>query len=331
MNYKQLDQTYDSERYNSVAQHPLQSWEWGEARIKTGLEIVRIGGFENETLKEVFLMTIHPLPKTSYKLGYIPRSILPSAGLIEWLKEYAQKHNLIFVKFEPDVNKNSQLLTLNSQLRLSPHPLFPDWTQEINLDKSEAELLAQMKQKTRYNTRLAEKKGVHVEEMSSDGGFKLFSLLYFDTTERQKYFGHTPRYHQIVWDTMKKNIAHILVALYEDKPLAAYELFLFKDKLYYPYGGSSPDNKAVMAPNLLMWEAIKFGKKHKAKSFDLWGSLPANYDPNDSWAGFTRFKEGYGAEFVQKIGSYDLVINPTLYQLYNLAHKLRALYLKLIK
>ena len=84
-----------------------------------------------------------------------------------------------------------------------------------------------------------------------------------------------------------------------------------------------------MAANLLMWEAIKLGKKLGAKQFDMWGSLPPNYDQNHSWAGFTRFKEGYGTKFVEMIGSYDLVINPLLYWLYNFGYCLRNIFLKI--
>lgn len=71
-----------------------------------------------------------------------------------------------------------------------------------------------------------------------------------------------------------------------------------------------------MASNLLMWETIRFGKRNKAEIFDLWGSLPPDYDLNDPWAGFTRFKQGYGTEFVQTIGSWDLVINNLKYQIF---------------
>ena len=78
-----------------------------------------------------------------------------------------------------------------------------------------------------------------------------------------------------------------------------------------------------------MWEAIKLGKKFIAKKLDMWGSLPPNYNPKHSWSGFTRFKEGYGTKFVEFVGSYDLIINPLLYKLYNSIYYLRNLYLKL--
>jgi lipid II:glycine glycyltransferase (peptidoglycan interpeptide bridge formation enzyme) len=138
-----------------------------------------------------------------------------------------------------------------------------------------------------------------------------------------------PKYHKIIWDSLKKDIAHILIAFYDNVPLAAYELFYFKNTLYYPYGGTSLKYRNLMTSNLLMWEAIKLGKKLGAEKFDMWGSLGPNYDATDPWSGFTRFKEGYGTKFTEFIGSYDLVINKNLYHLYNLANKFREQYLKL--
>jgi len=187
--------------------------------------------------------------------------------------------------------------------------------------------LKNLKQKTRYNIRLAEKKGVTVGEESTDEGFEKFLKLYFDTCERQKYYGHSREYHRIIWQSLKGSIAKVLIANYENEPLAAYELFHYKDTFYYPYGGSSEKHRNVMSANLLMWQAILLGKKLGAKTFDLWGSLPQNFEQDNKWSGFTRFKEGYGTRYVEFIGSYDLVISPVLYKIYNTANTLRNYFL----
>ncbi len=312
--------------YNKLVLHPLQTWEWGEARKKTGVEVLRLGEYENNQLTNVFQLTFHKIPKTNLRVGYLPRSVFPTKDVLDFLYDYAKKNKIIFIKIEPYVEKSKLHPTPNT-LHSSNHPLFPTWTQILNLNKSEEELLKSFHHKTRYNIRLAEKKGVIIKEMSNDKGFEIFSKLYFETCKRQKYFGHTPKYHKIVWDNFKKNIAHILIAFYNNVPLAAYELFYFKNILYYPYGGTSLEHRNLMASNLLMWEAIKLGKKLGAQKFDMWGSLAPNYDANNSWSGFTRFKEGYGTKFTEFVGSYDLVINPFVYQLYNFSYKIREYYL----
>ena len=83
-----------------------------------------------------------------------------------------------------------------------------------------------------------------------------------------------------------------------------------------------------MASNLMMWEAIKFGKKLGLKKFDMWGALSKNPDTKDSWYGFHKFKEGYGARHVEFLGSYDFVINKKLYIVYKILNKIRWFGLK---
>ena len=323
-----LEDAFDKKEFNDVVLHPLQSWEWGEARKKMGIRVVRIGVFDSESLIEVYQMTIHKVA-SGYQIGYIPRSILPSTQVLSFLNDFGRKNNLIFIKIEPYAEKNFKFQISNFKLIKSPHPLFPPWTQMLDLTQSEDDLLKNMRQKTRYNVRLAQKKGVVVREMSNAQGFEIFQKLYFDTCRRQKYFGHTKEYHEIVWNSLKDGIAHILIAFYEDTPLASYELFKFKDIFYYPYGGTSESHRNLMAANLLMWEAIRLGKKLGATSFDMWGSLAPQYDGQNPWAGFTRFKEGYGTTFTEFVPGLDLVITPFLYSLYNLAHKFRGFYLGL--
>ncbi len=320
--------------YDKKAIHPLQSWQWGEARKKMGIEVLRVVEYNQDKLKNVFQLTFHKIPLTFYKIGYLPRSVFPSKAVLEFLQDYGKKNKIIFIKIEPYIEKSqfpSASRRTNFQFLKSKHPLFPEWTQIIDLTKSEEELLKNMHSKTRYNIRLAEKKGVVVKEMSDDKGFEIFSKLYFKTCERQKYFGHTKKYHQIIWNFLKKDVAHILIAFYNDIPLAAYELFYFGDRFYYPYGGSSTEYRNFMATNLIMWEAIKLGKKLGAKKYDMWGSLPPKYDLKNPWSGFTRFKEGYGGSFVHLVGSFDLVINPIYYQTYNILYLLRQMFLKLKK
>lgn len=298
---------------NSMISHPMQSWEWGDARTRMGIEVVKI-----QTGNALYQMTIHPIPYTPYSIGYIPRSSYPDSSTLSYLKKWGKDNGVVFIKiepYEPFGNKTG--------LIISKHPLFPEWTQTLKLDQPEESLLKSMKAKTRYNIRLAEKKGVVVKEVSTDKGYEIFEKLYFETCKRQHYKGHTPLYHRTIWNSLKDSQAHILVAFLNETPLAAYELLIFKDRIYYLYGGSSLLHKNVMAPNLLMWEAIKMGKKYGATLFDMWGSLDPNYSESHPWAGFTRFKEGYGTAFMHLSTSYDLVINKPLYQLYGVLQTIR--------
>jgi Uncharacterized protein involved in methicillin resistance len=191
--------------WEEKANHPLQSWFWGEARKKMGTEVLKVAEIEDKKIKNVFQITIHPLPFFHKKIGYLPRSVFPSDEVLDFLYHFGKKNNLIFIKIEPYEEKSK---IKNKKLAPSSHPLFPSWTQIVDLTKSEDELLKSFHPKTRYNIRLAQKKGVIVKEESNEKGFKIFAKLYFDTCRRQKYFGHNYQYHQIVWETLKEKIAH---------------------------------------------------------------------------------------------------------------------------
>lgn len=330
MNIQLITAVKDPVAYNAQTLHPLQSYEWGAAKSEIGNKVVRFtDGSTN------FTLTIHKIPYSSSTIGYLARSPIPPPQVFPFLEKLAEEENMIFIKIEPDIDTEEGtdgvlLFPKNTRgkLQVSPHPLFPDWTQTLTLQQSEEALLSAMKSKTRYNIRLAEKKGVTVHEVSTDEGFLVFSRLYFETCRRQKYHGHSQNYHQIVWNHMKQSIAHILLAEYRGVPLAAYELFHYQNKLYYPYGGTSDQNRNVMAANLIMWEAIRFGKKMGDREFDMWGSLGPHEKGSSDWSGFTRFKEGYGTRYTHKIGSFDYVISNTQYQMYTVAAKIRSWYLK---
>jgi lipid II:glycine glycyltransferase (peptidoglycan interpeptide bridge formation enzyme) len=115
-----------------------------------------------------------------------------------------------------------------------------------------------------------------------------------------------------------------MIAFFKDEPLAAFQVWHFKDTIYYTYGGSSESHRPLMAANLLMWEVMRLGKRLGATKLDMWGSLPPDFDGSDPWAGFTRFKQGYGTQFVQSPGSYDLTTNTPLYHVYNLVQSIRT-------
>ena len=194
-----------------------------------------------------------------------------------------------------------------------------------------------MHSKTRYNIKVALKHGVEIMEDNSDSAFKEYLRLTRETTRRQKFFAHSERYHKLMWETLRTHnsslitnnlSAHLFLAKYKNKVLAAWIVFVYKDNLYYPYGASSSENRETMANNLMMWEVIKWGKKMGLKKFDMWGALGPNPNPKDPWYGFHRFKDGYGPELVEFVGSYDLVIKPLIYELYKIADKIRWIFLR---
>ncbi|OGE08194.1 hypothetical protein A3A60_03710 [Candidatus Curtissbacteria bacterium RIFCSPLOWO2_01_FULL_42_26] len=326
--------------YNLRVMHVVQSWEWGEFRRKTGLDLVRLGHFSGKKMLNAYQLTFHQVPVLAQTIGYFPKGPMPDAKMIEALATLGKSKNAAFIKIEPNVvidektreEAHNKILSLDSRLILSKKPLFTKHNFVIDLTRTEAELMRAMHPKTRYNVGLAHRYGVQVYESTKEEDFEIYLKLYFETTKRQNYFGHTPTYHKLIWETlMPAGMARVLIAKYQGKPLAVWMLFNFANTLYYPYGGSSIENKEVMASNLLCWEAIRLGKKMGLKIFDMWGALAPDASQKDSWYGFHRFKAGYGPMQVEYIGTYDLILQQALYRSLNLADRFRWLYLKTMR
>lgn len=337
------------DEFNKLATHPLQSFEWGEFRKKTGIRVIRRGFTSLETssnrakqngrLIDAFQLTLHPISHTSWTIGYVPKGTMPTKEIVEELKKIGKENNCIFIQLEPNMKYSSQLVNYSLALGLCPaaHPLFTKNTLEIDLTKPEEELLKNMHPKARYNIKVAQKHNVTVEEENTDKAFDIFWKLTEETTTRQHFFAHTKAYHLAQWKTLPHKqtpntlSSHLLFAKYNNMPLTAWIVFIFHKTLYYPYGASSQEHREVMHSTSIMWEAIRFGKKHQLTSFDLWGAAPLGVSSSDPWFGFTQFKERFGSQRVEFIGSYDLVINPLLYEGYKIADKLRWLLLSLRK
>lgn len=317
--------------FNAQAVHPLQSWEWGEFRQKTGVKVVRLGAFDKQKLLGSFQMTVHPLPLIGRNLIYFPKGPLPDKTLLEALTKIGAENNAILVKMEPNILANPDIKNfLLGHGCQEGRPQFTKYTFILDLTKPEEQLLAEMKPKTRYNLRLAQKHGVVIAEDNSPRAFAAYLKLTMETTTRQGFYSHTPDYHRQMWETLQPaGIAHLFTATYQDQILATYLFFVFNQVLYYPYGASTRDHREVMPTYALFWEAIKFGKSLGCQKFDMWGASGPNPTPNDPWLGFHRFKEGFGATLTEFAGTYDLVINPGLYTLYNLANDWRWKFLRL--
>jgi lipid II:glycine glycyltransferase (peptidoglycan interpeptide bridge formation enzyme) len=336
----------EKDQYNKVVNHPLQSWQWGEFKRKTGMDVIRLGHFEEGELVSAYQILTRNIPKTSYRVGQLLKSQLPDEETISALKDVCEKEDIVYILIEPEhivrrwenkkgtikkppeVDKELDLTQIG--LQEAEKKLFATYSFVLDLNPSEKELMADMHRKTRYNVRLAEKKGVQVYQQNDQKGLDILIDLLNKTMKRQGFYMHDENYFRQLWQVLEPaNMVHILLAEYENEILAAWMLLTYKNRIFYPYGASSSKHRDVMASNLICWEAIKLGKKLGCIQFDMWGSLGPKPDKSDDWYGFHRFKRGYGGDLVEFVGSWDLVYNPFLYQGVQIANKLRWKYLNL--
>jgi len=293
---------------NKIATHPLQTSAWAEFRKKWGNEVL-------ET--EYGILTLHKLPFTKYKIGIFEKGPVPTKSMLIDLKQLGKEKGLVFIKLEPNCPKSPKLTELMlSEGGVPGKTVFTPTTFWIDLTPTGENLIKSFSSKTRYNIRLSEKRGVTVKEDNSDEAFEKYLDLTRETINRQGFYAHTEKYHRLMWSILKKaGIAHLMTATYRGEIITTWILFAWKDFLYYPYGASTEKYKEVMANNLMMWNAIKFGKKLGLTTFDLWG--------REEGKGFTKFKEGYNPKVIEFLGTWDLIINKPMYWVYKIGEWIR--------
>jgi len=271
----------------------------------------------------------------------------PKGPLLDWtneslrnrvlndLQSFAKKQGAIFLKMDPDVvlrtgvpDSEDETVDANGQLVMkelkrrgweyaSDQIQFKN-TVLIDLNPTEAELLARMKQKTRYNIRLAEKKGVSLRVGTKEDLGALYKM-YAETSVRDGFVIRDEAYYQTVWNLFMSSsepTCEPLIAEVNGEPVAAIFVFYFAGRAYYVYGMSRDRHREKMPTYLLQWEAKKRAKAKGYTTYDLWGA-PDVFDESDSMWGVYRFKEGLGGKVVRTLGAWDFAPNPLWYKLYS--------------
>lgn len=183
-------------------------------------------------------------------------------------------------------------------------PFLPSKTIHIDLTNSQERLLKEMKPKTRYNIKVAQRNGVEIRESKDIDGF--VNMWNKSARNRGSWLSQTKEINAL-WDAFSPNHkAHLLLAYppvtYIDicniEPLAGVLLVYSPDTAFYMYAGSTKEGKKLFAPTLLVWEALKLSKKLGLKTFDFEGIYDERYKSTNNWKGFTKFKEGFGGKTI---------------------------------
>ena len=270
-----------------------------------------------------------------FTFGYIPKGpvgknwekIIPEAISL------CQKENAFVLYIEPDMweddNESSSLMSQG--FNHSPISIQPRRTMVLSLTGREEEWLNKMKQKTRYNIRLARKKDVVIERSNDIG---LFNDLIKVTGVRDKFGVHTAEYYKNVFDLFsKEQDCVLLIAKYKEMPLAGIMVFARGKRAWYFYGASNNLERNRMPTYLLQWEAMRWAASRGCLEYDLWG-IPDEeknilekgfMSRSDGLWGVYRFKRGFGGEIKKTAGVYQKVINKSLYKIYSMLMKIRKI------
>jgi lipid II:glycine glycyltransferase (peptidoglycan interpeptide bridge formation enzyme) len=180
-----------------------------------------------------------------------------------------------------------------------------------------------MKSKTRYNIRLADRKGVTVRQGTGSDLGALYKM-YADTSLRAGFAIRDENYYQTVWKIFMETgenpefspEAQPLLAEYTDQLLAGAVIFRFGKRAWYLHGMSSVSHSEKMAPHLIQWEAMRWAKTNDCLIYDMWGA-PDAFETTDPLWGVYRFKRGYGGRVSRTIGAWDVPAKPIYYWIYN--------------
>lgn len=311
-----------------------QTYAWGDFQKSLGRDVFNLAFKESGRYLLAALAVKHPLP-FGKAYFYIPRGpvLEPSTTaeeqaeilgpFFEQLGAIARREKVIFARFDPAINKDGPVgLYLNRKYRDATGSIRqPENTLILDLAREEEEILGEMKSKTRYNIRLATKKGVVVDAADEPTAFLKLNR---ETAERDRFQSHEDAYYKNLLKFFADDEEiqlKLLVANYERRAVAAIILAFYNDTALYLHGASAYEYRNVMAPHLLQWAGIKMAKERGLRYYDFWGIAPKD-EPNHPWAGITRFKLGFGGDEVNYVRAREAAFAKGWYTLARVAKKI---------
>lgn len=330
----------DAEWDEFVAEHPdgsvLQTTQWARLKNRFGWRSRRVW-----LKREGQLIAGAQILVRSAALGLMRIAYIPHGPLVNWQdKEQvavilnqidfaAYEHGAGMLKMEPllwlgemSAGKWKELCQVHECLPDSDS-IQPPQTLIVDLTPTEEEILARMKQKTRYNIKLAAKKGVTVRQGDRDD-VRIFNELLRETAQRSQFGVHAPEYYLSAYELFSPEYMGLFIAELESKPLAAIMAFINGTRAAYFYGASSNAERKRMPTYAVQWSAMRWAKERGCTEYDLWGvpdypedELEAQFqERNEGLWGVYRFKRGFGGELKRTVGSADRVYNKLVYRLY---------------
>ncbi|MFC1767531.1 lipid II:glycine glycyltransferase FemX [Candidatus Margulisiibacteriota bacterium] len=304
----------------------LQSYEWGKFKGSSGWESFVLVLREAGEIKAGISILCKKMP-LGLKMFYAPRGPVidfENADLVKTLfeavKQEAKKRGAVLLKIDPEVEEGetgvvnilNEIGFINNKKQVQPRSTFI-----VDLTRDLDSILSSFEEKTRYNVRLAEKKGVQVKHESNINGIEHFYKMYRETGKRDKFMIHPKEYYfRLKEYLIDRDLAEIFVAYFRGVPVSSVVIFKFGKKIWYMYGASVNIYRNVMPNHLLHWIVIKWAKENGYADYDLWG-IPVYPKEGHPLYGVYRFKKGFNGQKLTWIGVYDLPFNKFLYWLIN--------------
>lgn len=302
-----------------------QSFSWANFKQHDHWETYKIGIFDSKSQELVGGCIVHEFSCTNdTNFLYIPEGPIMNFSdhdmlFWQWRVLEAALHRIVSLTPEmhtTHIRMEIRTSELPSWLLLgwskAPLNLMPKHTRVVDLKKIPEVLLTEMKQKCRYNIRLAEKRGVTVRKATFDE-LNVFYALYEETSVRDGFEKKSLEFFQMLLNTMGDQIS-LYIAEHKGIPLAGAIVVTFAKRATYLYGASGNAHRNLMAPYALHWNIMMDAKQQLCTEYDFWGVSPSLKDETHDWHGLSTFKSGFGGEQINFVGAYDYIFQPEAYE-----------------
>lgn len=331
---KDLRQQWDSfVAANAADGGLLQSWLWGDFQKSLDRQIFRLALIDEEGNIQAAAMVIKLEIHFEYSYLYVPRGPVVNSKnsqmlelLMPEIKKLAKEEKCFMVRLDPAWRIGNEQRVLAFDYRKGEKEVQPKCSLIIDIGRESDEILAEMKQKTRYNINLAKKKGVKIRASQEILDIEAFWQLVKQTAKRDGINSHPKEYYKKMFEIFApEGLLKLYLAEYDDKIVAANLMGFFGKVCVYLHGASADMYRGVMAPYLLQWQAILDAKNSGFTHYDFGGVNGHSFN-SDKWQGITRFKSGFAPEQVvtEFIGSHELVINPVVFSAYKFIKQIKG-------
>lgn len=288
----------------------LQTHEWGNFQASLNRKVERI------ILSQGLAQVVHLPLAFGFTYAYVPKGPLGKQGA-DVISELTEKSsNAVFLRVEPTTQISAKKVK----------DVQPSLTRMISLEQSEEEIYKEMKPKTRYNIRLAQKKGVETRFVDASY-FGDFVRLMEQTSTRDHFKAHAPSYYKRILEMVQGEYveAKLAMAFYEGRPLAANMVMDFGNTRTYLHGATGNIHRNVMAQYALHDFLIMDAKSQGMRTFDFWGVAPEGAPESHPWKGISRYKESYGGFLVEMPGAFEIPLKKSIYSAFEAMRFLRGI------
>ncbi len=305
----------------------MQDLRWGKVKSSWIQEAVYIE--ENGKITHAMTVRLKKIPYFNSYFAYAsrgpvcaPDDMVGIDRLIKELDTVIKKYNVYVLKFDPEILYSQELekkyrdagYKVLSRNKTSDELIQPRYNMLLYISgKSEDDIFKGFSEKTRYNIRLAKRKGVEVRYSKSEEDLKIFYELYKVTCKRDKIGCRDYEYFENMLEAYNEDEIRIYIASYENENLASAININYGGKSFYIYGASSNEKRNLMPNYLMQWEMIRWAIQTNCKNYDFGGVLVL-----DKENGLYKFKSGFCKQegVTELIGEVDIVYNPFIYFIY---------------